>query len=276
MTQGAGGRGGTADDLTPPGAPEAAGHLGAPGTPGAAGRAPVEAAPAVPRPALPPVFPPSAMGPAVHPSGVRPPTTPVVPGFGLGTPGAVGPTPEAGDEPAPAPRRHVVARGWRTTAIALGLVTVLLAAGSAYLWRTSDAWQQRAEDYEAAGRDLGVRLADERAALEATTADLEAVRDQLATAQTRIIELANEKAQIGDDREAQRMLVDYQERVSDAAGRVAKALDQCVQGQNRLIGYLRNAALYDPKDLDAYSTSVQDLCQQATDANSALQGELSR
>ena len=66
------------------------------------------------------------------------------------------------------------------------------------------------------------------------------------------------------------------QRIPDAAGRVAKALDQCVQGQNRLIGYLRDAALYDPKDLDAYSTSVQQLCQQATDANTGLQGELSR
>ncbi|HMO11778.1 MAG TPA: hypothetical protein PKB06_09825 [Actinotalea sp.] len=156
------------------------------------------------------------------------------------------------------------------------MTTTALLGSTIYLWRTSDAWEQRADLYGEASADLGAELADTRAQLESTSAELAQVRDQLATAQTRIIELANEKAQVGDDREAQRMLVDYQERVSEAAGRVALALDQCVRGQNQLIGYLETPELYDPVALDAFAADVQNLCQAATDANAQLQAELSR
>ncbi len=169
-------------------------------------------------------------------------------------------------------------RSWLlpTTAVLLALTTALLGGATAYLWHTSDAWEKRAADYESASKDLGAVLANTRADLKTTTADLAAVRAQLSTAQARIIELANEKAQIGDDREAQRLLVDYQQRVSKAAGTVAQALDQCVQGQNELIGDLQQAELYDPAYLAARDTQVQSLCQAATDANIALQSELSR
>jgi len=180
------------------------------------------------------------------------------------------------DAPVPAVATRRPGRRARVAAVLLAVTTALLIGSTAYLWRTSDAWESRADDYEAVSHDLGSDLSDTRAELKATTDELSAVQSQLSTAQARIIELANEKAQIGDDREAQRLLVDYQERISSAAGKVALALDQCVRGQNQLIGYLQNAELYDPKDLDAYAADVQDLCQAATDANSALQAELSR
>lgn len=193
------------------------------------------------------------------------------------TPAATTP-PQASAAEVPAPSGPGRRRRRRATiaAVALSVTTALLIGATAYLWRTSDAWEGRAGDYEAVSHDLGSDLADTRAELKATTDELSAVQSQLSTAQARIIELANEKAQIGDDREAQRLLVDYQERISSAAGKVALALDQCVRGQNQLIGYLQNAELYDPKDLDSYAADVQDLCQAATDANSALQTELSR
>ncbi|MCV2393398.1 hypothetical protein OEB99_03685 [Actinotalea sp. M2MS4P-6] len=174
------------------------------------------------------------------------------------------------------PARRRTPRRWQVATGLLLLCTAVLAASTTYLWRTSDAWEERAGDYEAVSRDLGAQLADTKQELDSTMGELDAVSAQLQTAQTRIIELADEKAQIGDDREAQRLLADYQERVTEAAGRVALALDQCVQGQNQLIGYLENADLYDPADLDAYATDVQDLCQAATDANTALQSELAR
>lgn len=214
------------------------------------------------RPAQPPSFAPAGATPS-GPSDGRTPTP------------TSGGTPD-GDAPVPAVAARHPGRRVRVTAAILAVATALLIGSSAYLWRTSDAWEQRADDYEAVSHDLGSDLSDTRAELKATTDELEAVQSQLSTAQARIIELANEKAQIGDDREAQRLLVDYQERVSSAAGKVALALDQCVRGQNQLIGYLQNAELYDPKDLDAYATDVQNLCQAATDANTALQAELSR
>jgi hypothetical protein len=178
---------------------------------------------------------------------------------------------------APTPPRRS-RRRWLlpATTILLALSTALLGGATAYLWHTSDAWEQRAADYESASKDLGAVLATTRADLKSRAADLVAVRAQLSTAQARIIELANEKAQIGDDREAQRLLVDYQQRVSKAAGTVAQALDQCVQGQNELIGDLQQAELFDPAYLATRDTQVQALCQAATDANIALQRELSR
>lgn len=184
---------------------------------------------------------------------------------------APAPPPAAPSAPARRPPRR-----WQVTSALLLLSTALLAAGTTYLWRTTEAWERRAGDYEAVSIGLGAELADTRLELEDTTAQVEAITAQLQTAQERIIELADEKAQIGDDREAQRLLADYQERVTDAAGRVALALDQCVRGQNQLIGYLQNAELYEPEDLAAYTVEVADLCQAATDANTALQGELAR
>ena len=174
----------------------------------------------------------------------------------------------------PAPRRR---SRWRAVVLALVVLLLLGAlAAAVHLYRTTTAWQTRAADYERAAEELGATLATTQADLEGARAELEGVRTQLATANERIVQLADEKAQLGDDREVQRQLVDYQQRVSEAAGTVALALDQCVQGQDLLIGYLANAAQYDPVELERFGDDVQTLCQQATDANAQLQQELSQ
>ena len=64
--------------------------------------------------------------------------------------------------------------------------------------------------------------------------------------------------------------------MSAAAGTVASALDRCVQGQDQLIGYLKDASAYDPAQLESFGTQVSGLCQSATDANKALQDELAK
>lgn len=116
-------------------------------------------------------------------------------------------------------------------------------------------------------------------------AELEAVRAQLSTAHARIVELADEKNQALDDWEITQQLVDYQQRVSEAAGGVALALDRCVQGQQELIGYLQqqaeasddpDKAPYDPEQLAQFETDVELLCQEASEANISLQLELAR
>lgn len=168
-------------------------------------------------------------------------------------------------------RGRLLVRGVVAVLVVLLLLASLLAA---HLYRTTVAWQQRSAEYLKVSQQLGEDLAGSRAELAGARGELDAVRAQLATAQQRIVELADEKARLGDDREVQRQLADYQERVSDAAGRVALALDQCVQGQNQLIGYMEDAAQYDPVELDRYASDVQSLCQTATEANTALQREL--
>jgi chromosome segregation ATPase len=172
------------------------------------------------------------------------------------------------------------ARRLRRVAAVLGIAVLLVIVLTVYLYQSASAWQDRAEDYLGTSLDLGEDLAGTRSELVGATSELEAVRGQLSTATQRITELADEKAQLRDESEIQQQLVSYQERVSDAAGQVALALDLCVQGQNRLIGYQKNmidgTASYDDAELEAYRAEVEALCNQATEANIGLQRELAR
>ncbi|WP_307858302.1 hypothetical protein [Cellulomonas fulva] len=160
--------------------------------------------------------------------------------------------------------------------LAVALVVVLLAAGAlvAYLWRTTDAWRASSADWEELARDSSSRLATTRADLATAQDQLTETTEQLTVAQDRITELADEKAQLGDDSAAQQQLADYQARVSQAAGQVATALATCIDGQQQLIGYMEAADEYDPDELERFRQDVDDLCAQATDANSQLQTEL--
>lgn len=173
----------------------------------------------------------------------------------------------------------------RVTVAALVLLLAGVTTLAVHLYRTTTAWQEQADQYRTASSSLGEQLAASRAEVTGVQSELEAVRGQLTEANTRIDELANEKAQVTDDREAQRQLVDYQERVTEAAGKVALALDQCVQGQDQLITYLEAQAAaaeadaeppYDETELEQYGTDVETLCRTASEANVALQDELDR
>ncbi|WP_448060321.1 hypothetical protein [Cellulomonas hominis] len=169
------------------------------------------------------------------------------------------------------PRRR---RPWALVAVSVLLVAALALSG--YLWQVTRAHERTNAELTQAARDIGTELAKTRAELEGTVGELEGTQSQLATAQERITALADEKAQLGDDREIQRQLVDYQERVSQAARNVASALSNCIDGQNQLITYLENAAAYDPADLERFKAEVQTVCGAATDANTQLQRELDR
>jgi uncharacterized phage infection (PIP) family protein YhgE len=151
------------------------------------------------------------------------------------------------------------------------LVLVVAASGTAiwYLLRTTNAWHDSSDDWQGLAREHGQEVA-------ALQADLADTRDQLATAQARITELADEKAQLGDESAATQQLADYQARISQAAGEVATALATCISGQEDLIGYMEDAALYDPADLASFRSEVEQYCQAATDANEQLQAELTR
>ncbi len=158
----------------------------------------------------------------------------------------------------------------------LAVLLVAVTATAGYLWQTTDAWQEHSADWE----DEAHRYADEVAALQSeldgVNAELVAAREQLETATGRITELADEKAQLGDENVASQQYLDYQRRVSEAAGVVATALGQCTQAQFQLIGYLGDRDAYDPQDLDRFATDVQDLCDEANEANEQLQRELAQ
>lgn len=208
-------------------------------------------------------------------------TGPLEPAPGRPDAGAPSPSGSTGSRelvpyvPAPPPRR---AGRRAVTVLTLVLVGVLVAAGvlGARLWTTTRAWESAAAEWEQLARTHGDELAQARADVEATTGELEATRLQLATAQARITELADEKAQLGDTASVQQQLVDYQQRVSQAAGQVATALANCVDGQERLIGYLADATRYDATDVARFQAEVERVCGAATDANARLQQELAR
>ena len=183
-----------------------------------------------------------------------------------------GPGPWTAILPPPEVRTHRAAVV--VLSILLGLV---LAAGGGLTWyllRVNAAWQEHSQEWEALAEQHGADLAQTRSDLEATRTELAAVQDQLDTAQTRITQLADEKAQLGDESAAQQQLADYQARVSKAAGQVATALATCIDGQEKLIGYIEDAAHYKQDELASYRQDVENYCGNARDANASLQAEL--
>ncbi|QCB93867.1 hypothetical protein [Cellulomonas shaoxiangyii] len=193
-------------------------------------------------------------------------------------PHAPGPHASAPRTPVPFPVETPPRRRRAVAVLSVVLVAVLVAAGlvGARLWTTTREWERAAAEWEALARTHGDQLAQATAELEATTGDLAATRDQLATAQARITELADEKAQLGDTTAAQQQLADYQARVSEAAGEVATALANCIDGQEALIGYLGEADRYDAAELARFRADVERVCGAASDANASLQRELAR
>lgn len=185
--------------------------------------------------------------------------------------------PYVSDVPAgPAPQAPRPDRRRRWPVPVLAVLLVLTLAGGAYLGILARAWAQRSADLEAVAVDLGTQLGQTQADLDQARSELAVVSDQLDVAHQRITELADEKAQAGDDREIQRQLADYQARVSQAATSVASALEECVHGQERLIAYLEEADAYDPADLARFESEVATFCAAATQANADLQEEIDR
>jgi chromosome segregation ATPase len=184
--------------------------------------------------------------------------------------------PHAAYVPATTPSPASLARRRGRIAVVVTL-SVLLAASltlAGYLWYAAAAWRSGADAWEAQARAQGESVADLQARLDATSQELASTRDQLTSATARITQLADEKAQLGDENAASGQYLDYQRRVSEAAGVVARALDRCTQGQAQLITYLRAPDQYDAADVERFRRDVQSLCQQASDANTQLQQEL--
>ncbi|GAA4732798.1 hypothetical protein GCM10023216_26180 [Isoptericola chiayiensis] len=167
-------------------------------------------------------------------------------------------------------------RAARITAVVLAVLLIGALATGGYLWQTTSAWQQHAADWETEAQGYAEQVATLRGELEATRAELDATTEQLDTATARITELADEKAQLGDENVASRQYLDYQRRVSEAAGVVATALGQCTAAQSQLIGYLNNREAYDQADLERFAADVEGLCDEANEANEQLQSELAQ
>ncbi|WP_062134550.1 hypothetical protein [Demequina aestuarii] len=174
----------------------------------------------------------------------------------------------------PAPGRTPGRRGW----IAATIVFMLLFGGAAaldwYLWNTSDEWEERAGVLTDVNYDLGARLSSEQQTTLQLTSEIDLLTQQLATSNQKVTDLSSEKASAVDESAVYQQEIDALETsVSSAAG-VANALHRCVDGQQELVTYLRDAENYDPEELAAFSDSVRELCAEAEGANDRLQEAL--
>lgn len=171
------------------------------------------------------------------------------------------------------PRRR---RGATVAIVLLSVALVAALAGGGYLGLLSHQWNERSGEWEAQSRELGQRVADLSTDLEGITGDLTSTRDQLTTAQQRITELADEKAQVGDDRESQRIAVSDFQAVAEAAVDVSSKMGDCVTAQNSLLGFLSAPDSTTPEGLQQATDDTNSICKVATDSYNALQRDLSQ
>lgn len=150
------------------------------------------------------------------------------------------------------------------------LVTLALLGVSglaAYLWYTTDEWRSEAADRETLAIDLAGQRDELAAELDQAQRDLSATEEQLLEVQDRLLALAEERAQTGDELELTRMIA------QDVAG-VAAELQSCVQGQDALIGVLEQPELYDPETVDQVVEEVRTACDEALQRSEELQQRL--
>ena len=167
-------------------------------------------------------------------------------------------------------------RRGRVAVVLLSVALVAALAGGGYLAVLSNQWNERSGEWEAQSRDLGQQVADLTTDLEGITSDLTSTRDQLTTAQQRITELADEKAQVGDDRETQRIIASDIQAVAEAAVDVSSKMGDCVTAQSTLLGYLAAPDSTTPEILQQATDETNSVCTTAVDSYTALQQDLSQ
>lgn len=167
-------------------------------------------------------------------------------------------------------------RRGRVAIVLLSVALVAALAGGGYLAVLSNQWSERSGEWEAQSRDLGQQVADLTTDLEGITGDLTSTRDQLTTAQQRITELADEKAQVGDDRETQRIIASDIQAVAEAAVDVSSKMGDCVTAQSTLLGYLAAPDSTTPEILQQATDDTNSICTTAVDSYTALQQDLSQ
>ena len=165
-------------------------------------------------------------------------------------------------------------RRWQVVAAVLALVALVLGGFTIYLWVVSDRWAARADTLEDQSYDLGRRLATEQAYVVDQTEQIDILTQQLATAQQRITELADQSAQAGDDVAFAEQQIQYLGELVSLGGSVSLQLNRCVNEQKTLVGYLENSAAYTAADIAEFKASVVALCAAAQSANAEFQKEL--
>jgi hypothetical protein len=168
----------------------------------------------------------------------------------------------------------VVSTQRRFVIVTVALVAVtgaLIGAGMSALQNRSnaEAWARRAVDAE-------VELADKRAALDEATAGLDELESLSSGLQERVDELADDKAQSGDNIAMVEMQRDAFERVAQGYADVTAKWQTCVEGHEQYQQVLTNPAKYDSGDVKRFLKDLETLCSDAQDADDKLRSQLSR
>jgi hypothetical protein len=168
----------------------------------------------------------------------------------------------------------VVSTQRRFVIVTVALVAVtgaLIGAGMSALQNRSnaEAWARRAVDAE-------VELADKRAALDEATAGLDELESLSSGLQERVDELADDKAQSGDNIAMVEMQRDAFERVAQGYADVTAKWQTCVEGHEQYQQVLANPAKYDSGDVKRFLKDLETLCSDAQDADDKLRSQLSR
>lgn len=166
--------------------------------------------------------------------------------------------------------------GWIVATFIFFLLFGTAAALDYYLWNTTQDWEQRAGELTEINYDLGGRLSSEQQTTMQLNSEIDLLTQQLATSNQTVTALSAEKAGAVDESAIYLQEIEALEGNLNSAGSVANALRRCMDGQQELVGYLRDAENYEPEDLEDFSNSVAELCADARLANDRLQESLNQ
>lgn len=184
------------------------------------------------------------------------------------------------DRPQEEARRRRDRRRGRAGWIAATFIFVLLFGSAAalnyYLWNTTQEWEQHAHRLTEANYELGARLSAEQQTTMQLGSEIDLLTQQLATSNQTVTDLSAEKAGAVDQSAIRQQEIEALEGTLANAGSIANALHRCIDEQQQLEEYLRDAENYEPEDLVDFSASVSDLCTRAEQANDRLQESLNQ
>ncbi len=163
---------------------------------------------------------------------------------------------------------------WISVIAVTSVGAILLSIAIGLLVQTRNAslkWEQQVEDVKTQNYDLGKRLGDEQTQVVNLQGENDQIASQLKTVQQKVLDLADEKAQQGDNVEFYARQIDELTTALSTAKGVSNALDRCIEGKTQLIGYLHDSANYDPVEITDFEASLQIKCDNAVASNVELQ-----
>ncbi len=163
---------------------------------------------------------------------------------------------------------------WIAVSAVSAVAAILLSIAIGLMLQTRSAsvkWKQQVEDVKTQNYDLGKRLGDEQTQVVNLQGENDQIASQLKTAQQKVLDLADEKAQQGDNVEFYARQIDELTTALSTAKGVSNALDRCIEGNTQLIGYLHDPTNYDPVEIADFEASLKIKCDNAVAANVELQ-----